>query len=763
MATTATASVHISAEEERRYYETLGDYENIADFIEFDEDFELPVNFPTFQPDFKTSVIVENLPQVSPEKVEKLTQVILKIYRQFSDTLDVEDLYMPLNPETNQTYGVCFVRLNKHEDAVKAIAATQGFAISKSNHFKVSMYSELEKYAKYPDEYVEPPLPPLKTRPEIVSWLSDPQCRDQFACHYGTETEICWAAMTGEDPLKIYGGEREKVGGKVWVDADRPVAWSPQGTYLTTFHKAGIKLWGADEFVPQERYVHSDVTSVNFSPCENYLITIGNPKQGDDAIIVWDVQSAQKLRSFAFKNNLEEKCLVQATVVEEKKSGSAGEVKRVERVIYGRVKSYDSNNDRFKIIEGNQEHEVAGPKVIALQEPNAFKWSSDGKYVARVGIDCISVYELPSMTLLGKKSIAAKDVQDFSWSPRGNTLAYWAPSSGGNLPSVVNIVEVPSREVLSSRKLFDVSDGKLLWQNDGDYLCVHMTKLQNKKKTYVMMFFRVRESGIPVEQIELATPILNLAWEPSGDRICVMTGEARVSTHVTFYSLAGSGAAKGGKGKQQQQQVQAELAPLFVIKDIVCTDILWSPAGDIIGLVHYGNDHLVLHLHDVENNIALASRRHDRGNRVVWDPSGRIVVSCMINNLRADRVVRGGAEGGFVMYTFQGNLLCQVKKPALSVFLWRPRPKDVLTPEEKKKVIKNLKKYEKDFEKEDKMRKHQLFLETQAKRREIANSFFGVVNKNRALNAAMKAKRVASRSGYDSDDDRNYTVETQVV
>jgi translation initiation factor 3 subunit B len=116
-----------------------------------------------------------------------------------------------------------------------------------------------------------------------------------------------------------------------------------------------------------------------------------------------------------------------------------------------------------------------------------------------------------------------------------------------------------------------------------------------------------------------------------------------------------------------------------------------------------------------------------------------------------------------VMYTFQGNLLCQVKKPALSVFLWRPRPKDVLTPEEKKKVIKNLKKYEKDFEKEDKMRKHQLFLETQAKRREIANSFFGVVNKNRALNAAMKAKRVASRSGYDSDDDRNYTVETQVV
>lgn len=755
-----TTTVHISADEERAYYESLGDYEDICNFLEnIDEDFDLPVNLPRFTPDYSTSVIVENLPVVSTEKVEKLLQVIIKIYRQFCETLDASDVYMPLNPETNQTYGVCFVRLNRHEEALKAIAATQGFAISKSNLFKVSLYSELEKYANYPEEYVEPPMPPLKRRPDVVSWLSDIQCRDQFVVHYGAETEICWATNTGEEPNKIYGGEREKEGGKVWVEADKPVMWSPQGTYLATFHKAGIKLWGSDQFLPQDRYVHSDVSSVNFSPCENYLITIGNPRQNDEAIVVWDVLTGQRIRSFGFKNNLEEKYQVQAVVVEEKRSGQGEDktVKRIERVIRGRVVSYDAHSDKFTISEGSLEHEVHGSKVTAMQDPNTFQWSADGKYVARVGIDIISVYELPSMNLAGKKSIAAKDVQDFVWAPRGNLMAYWAPSFG-NLPSVINVLEMPSREIVSSRKLFDVSDGKMLWQNDGEYLCVYMTKVQNKKKTFVLMFFRVKEAGVPVDQIELTTPILNVAWEPSGDRICVMTGESKLNNQITFYSMSGTGAKSKSKAA-----AATELSPLFVIKDVPCSEFLWSPAGDVIALVHYANDYLVMHLHDVENNVVLATRRHDRGNKVTWDPSGRILVSCFMNPVRADRVVRGGVEGGFVMYSFQGNILCQVRKPALSSFQWRPRPKDVLSPEEKRKIIKNLKKYEKDFEKEDKMRKHELHLEKQARRRAIAQDFFAVVNKNRHINATLKANRLAARDGYDTDDDRNYTIEVQVA
>lgn len=34
-----------------------------------------------------------------------------------------------------------------------------------------------------------------------------------------------------------------------------------------------------------------------------------------------------------------------------------------------------------------------------------FRWSADGKYLARKGKDLISIYELPSMRLLDKKSL----------------------------------------------------------------------------------------------------------------------------------------------------------------------------------------------------------------------------------------------------------------------------------------------------------------------------------------------------------------------
>lgn len=37
-----------------------------------------------------------------------------------------------------------------------------------------------------------------------------------------------------------------------------------------------------------------------------------------------------------------------------------------------------------------------------------FRWSADGKYLARKGKDLISIYELPSMRLLDKKSLKVR-------------------------------------------------------------------------------------------------------------------------------------------------------------------------------------------------------------------------------------------------------------------------------------------------------------------------------------------------------------------
>lgn len=44
-------------------------------------------------------------------------------------------------------------------------------------------------------------------------------------------------------------------------------------------------------------------------------------------------------------------------------------------------------------------------RAVADGAASLFRWSADGKYLARKGKDLISIYELPSMRLLDKKSL----------------------------------------------------------------------------------------------------------------------------------------------------------------------------------------------------------------------------------------------------------------------------------------------------------------------------------------------------------------------
>ena len=732
------------------YYKQLDDYDLIKEYLdEMNTDDFSPPEVPPFKPDFSKAILVDNLPIVGQDKYEKLTQALVKI---FSMTGAQEsDICMPLNEETQMTYGFCSIMYPSCEAAEFAVKTTNDYAMGKLYQFKVCLYSDLDKYTSISEEYSANEVGEFKPRPDPTFWLTDPQCRDMFVIRYGQETEISWSNHTGEEPTLVYNGEREKAGGKVWCESY--VSWSPQGTYLATFHARGIKLWGSDQFEPQGRFNHAEVELMDFSPCESYVVTYRyaqNPNlDPKEAIIIFDVRTGAVLRKFALKNPLDTNFQVQVIVAEDK----AG--KKVDRVFRGRVVNYegDQNGGYFTILEGNVTHErVPADQVTAVQEPNRLKWSADGKYLARLGCDIIQVYELPSMTLLDRKSIAAKDVLDFTWSPRSNMISYWSPAVG-NHPALINIIKLPERNDICSRKLFDVSDGRMVWQNDGDYLCVYMTKIQGKKKTYVLMFFRVMEPEVPVDQLDLNEPILSVSWEPSGDRVTIVHGETRTPT-VSFYSMSGVNNKVAPKGRK-------EFTHLFALTGVQCNNVIWSPAGGVVALTYYAPDSCVFELHDVENNVSLATRRHDRGNKLMWDPTGRYIASCTLTPLR-NAAARPSADDGFNLYTFQGTPLCQVKREKVFQFNWRPRPKDLLLPEEKKKIIKNLKKYEKVFDKEDRHRKQELHAEVQAMRHRLASEFLSRLNRNIAVNALLKPRRVEIRDGYDSDDDRNYIVNVQV-
>jgi uncharacterized protein with WD repeat len=127
-----------------------------------------------------------------------------------------------------------------------------------------------------------------------------------------------------------------------------------------TIHDKGVQLWGGEwETTPLARFQHlgnnfkfhsssvnsfiSGVRTVEFSPCENYLFT-ASPRYAEN----------------------------------------------------------DNPNDPQCIIVWDVK---TGKKLRGFPNGSIFKWSHDDKYFARLGNDAISIYETPSMNLLGNKSV----------------------------------------------------------------------------------------------------------------------------------------------------------------------------------------------------------------------------------------------------------------------------------------------------------------------------------------------------------------------
>ena len=70
--------------------------------------------------------------------------------------------------------------------------------------------------------------------------------------------------------------------------------------------------------------------------------------------------------------------------------------------------------------------------------------------------------------------------RDFEWSPDQNIISYWVPEVDA-CPARVSLIEIPSRNELRIRNLFNVADCKLHWQKSGEHLCVKVDRYGKKK------------------------------------------------------------------------------------------------------------------------------------------------------------------------------------------------------------------------------------------------------------------------------------------
>ena len=105
-----------------------------------------------------------------------------------------------------------------------------------------------------------------------------------------------------------------------------------------------------------------------------------------------------------------------------------------------------------------------------------FQWSHDDKYFARLGEDCIYVYESASMKLIKDKndkrtSVRVEGVRQFMWSPTDNYVSLWIPEHTNN-PAKVVLMELPTRTELRQKNLFNVADLRMTWHDQGHFLCV---------------------------------------------------------------------------------------------------------------------------------------------------------------------------------------------------------------------------------------------------------------------------------------------------
>lgn len=494
-----------------------------------------------------------------------------------------------------------------------------GVAIDKRHTFNVNKLTDIDRYGRegrIDDEYQPPAIEPFTDKEHLRSWLGDPNARDQFAMFRGDNVGVFWNNKK-DDPEPV-------VDRKHWTQLF--VAWSPQGTYLASIHQQGVQLWGGPGFTKQKQLPHPFVSLVQFSPLENYLVTWSSQPISVDPdgkgpltldedgkhIVVWDLTTGKPIRSFA---------------------------------------AYD--------VPPPPGADGALPPKAKVQWP-AFKWSADERFVARMKPqEQLSVYELPSMNMIRdgnreRKPLKIEGIVDFEWAPATperegikqdkrpeQLLAYWTPEMGSK-PASVALLSVPSREIVRTRNLFNVTDAKLHWQSEAKFICVKVDRHSKSKKSMAtnLEIFRIREKGVPVEVVDsLKDTVINFAWEPKGDRFVVITaGEAVAGSNV----LPKTAVAFFAPEKTKAPGATGAFRHVKTFDKKNSNGIYWAPKGRfvLVGTISV-QQHCDLDFYDMDfegdrtvdddkiaaNIMLMNTEEHYGVTDVEWDPTGRYVVT----------------------------------------------------------------------------------------------------------------------------------------
>ncbi|CAI5760251.1 unnamed protein product [Candida verbasci] len=633
------------------------------DFSDLEEKYNFEITLDNY-------ILVDGAPIAPESKVPILIKVLKKLFSsvgEIDENGEIKDgIYMPL--ENGKSKGYLFIQYKSNESAELAVKKLNGKKLDQNHRLLVNKLSDIENLPE-DKEFNEPEIEPFKSVGYLNDWLVDSQGRDQIVLHFNENVGVYWNKKSNEpepviEPRKGFTSKYSK--------------FSPKGTYLFSIHPQGVQSWGGKDFKSIKRFFHNQVRLIDFSPNENYMVTLspipitlpdsiherqqfpfGKESEGHK-LVIWDMNNGEPVRTFALPPHLE------------------------------------------------HQKEMPWPLV---------KWSFDDKYCARQGPDALAIYETPSFNLLDKKLVKIDGIQDFEWAPSSvplqnskqieHVLSYWTPESS-NQTARVALMSVPSKEILRTVNLFQVSDCKMHWQDQSKLLCVKVDRHTKSGKTIFsnLEFFKTTEKDIPVEKIELKDVVVNFAFEPNSDKFITISrlddgnpNPAIPKNTITFWAKETKGNKTNGKYKAYKE-----------IENKHSNTIVWSPKGKyvIIATVSRSSgeleffdflfdDEILSKNKNLPANVKLLRTEKFSGmTNLSWDPSGRFLACWSSSWLHL-------IENGYKIYEFTGNLLRDDSIDQFKEFIWRPRPESLLSNSDKKKVRSNLKEYSAQFEEIDVM------------------------------------------------------------
>jgi len=418
-------------------------------------------------------IVVDGVPVVGGDRVDKLKNVIRKIYGKFGKLVNE---HYP-SEENGNTKGYIFLEFSNHANALEAVKSTNNYKLDKQHTFIVNLFSDFEKYLNISDEWEAPKPAPYRDQGNLRSWLQEADGCDQFAVIHKGGEEVSVYSNAAPEPVEVQSRNR-------WTETY--VKWSPLGTYLATFHTRGIALWGGDDFHQITKFSHADVEFIEFSPCEKYIVTFSpktsNVTEDPTAIIVWDCRTGAKKRAFhseipivwpVFRWSHDDKFFARMTQD-------------------GALSVYETPG--FGLLD---------KKSIKIEGLRGFSWSPKDNIIAYWVAESkdvparVCLLEIPSRKELRVKNLFNVADCKMHWQKSGDYLC----------------VKVDRYK-------------KLLENKDIKYAGMY----------HNFEIFHMNEKQIPVDTVKIEETVHAFSWEPVGHKFGVIHGDAQ-SLNVSFYGL----------------------------------------------------------------------------------------------------------------------------------------------------------------------------------------------------------------------------------